>query len=254
MFRKLRVPMPIVDANQLDYADNYDLMREVCYRGEPFTGTARTTNGTIDYVNGMAHGRYLYRFDNGIPSEEGLYAEGECIRSCSWYEDGTPQETHQAEGIQTSKWDRDGILAYQAGEDAAGNYQTRWFYKNGIVKQCTTNLGTDYFAPDGQLAMQVTYGQRQNGVKYVADVLKTSYLDVLSNYFTEASQEKSTAAWYFWGWVWMLLEKAENRPTAMAILHHLNAAGFSAAANTLKTISTVDLDTFRGAMSYRIEE
>lgn len=246
---------PIIPEGDLDYRDEYDPMHEVFYGGIPFTGTAQAKHETTEYVDGKAHGQSVSRYKSGRLQSEYVYVAGECVSGRSWYEDGTPRTLFEAHRTETSKWDRDGILAYQAADDATGIQQTRWFYKDGTVKQhVTVGQGTDYFASDGRLAMRVTYRRSLNLVRYVDDVLETSYLDVLTHYYVDATLEKSSVEWYFWGWVWRMLSRKDSRSTALTVLNHLNAAKFDTARLILEKIKRIDLDTFKPALSYHIDE
>ena len=249
--------MLIVSEDDLDFTDEYDPMHEVYYQSEPFTGTAKTPRETTEYVNGNAHGRYEMRFVTGRLSAEGTYANGECIAMRSWYEDGTLRETYEDERIETKKWDRDGILAYHAATEADGLHHSRWFYKNGNVKQHSPEKqGTDYFTKAGQLAMQVTYGPKQNSVKYHADALKAGYFDLLTDEYLEpyiatgTGSQKTNRDYYFWGWVWQLLKK--DRTTALSILNKLSKEPSDTASQILATIKTISLSTFEPSMSYHI--
>lgn len=247
--------MLTVSEDDLDFADEYDPMHEVYYQSEPFTGLAKTASESTEYRNGKAHGRYEMWFANGSLSAEGTYANGECLEMQSWYEDGSLRESYQDARIETKKWDRDGILAYHAATDDTGLYQSRWYYKNGVVIQhYTARQGTDYFTSDGRLAMRVTYGPVKNSVKYDDDALKSGYLAMLTNDYLEEYLEVGTyrtnADYYFYGWVWQMLKKV--RPTALAILNHLSKEPSDTASQILKNIKTINLDTFEPSMGYDI--
>ena len=247
--------MLIVAEDDLDFADEYDPMHEVYHQSKPFTGVAKTLRETTEYVNGNAHGRYEARFATGKLSAEGTYVDGECTALQSWYEDGTLRTRYQTTGKAwvSEKWDRDGVLAYRGAEDQASSFQSWWYYKNGRVKQhYTARQGTDYFASDGRLAMQVRFGAVKNSVRYTDDVLKTSYMDVLTQYHyeQEAGKETANTEWYFWGWWWRTLEQDE--PMARCMLNHLDKAGFHTAGQILINIKTIDLKTFRSVMGYNI--
>lgn len=250
--------MLTVSEDDLDFADEYDPMHEVYYQSEPFTGVAKTVSEITEYRDGKAHGRYEMRStSNGKLSAEGQYANGECIAMQSWYENGMLRYTYQNERTETRKWDRDGILAYHAATENAGVYQSRWYYKNGVVKQhYTAEQGTDYFIPDDRLAMRVTFGSSGNTVKYEEDALKSGYSAMLTNdyldEYLETGTEKTNADYYFYGWVWQLLKK--DWPTALAILNHLSKEPSDTASQLLKNIKTINLDTFTPSMSYDIVE
>ena len=244
---------PVAD---LTFAEDDDQMRGV-YRGaEPFTGTALDQTSKYreitEYRQGRAHGRHEIHLADGTPVTVATYAAGECVESSTWYAEGSLCETYAAANKTTRRWAPDGTLTYDRVQDAAGQAHTRWYYPNGTVKQHTTaGTSTDYFAADGRLAMRVRYGAGPQSVRYVSEVLRTSYLDVLTYPYVEAVSERSTAEWYFFGWLWRLLK--QDRPAAEGILRHLQAAGIATAGAVLARLPTLDLATFEPAMSFRIE-
>lgn len=209
--------------NSIDFEENiYDVYTFMKYKGKPFTGTLIYENEVIEFKDGNANGRCYEHWDNGQLAFEGIYENGNCIHSKSWYRNGQLHEDFKKNGDNLI-YDMEGYLLYK-------NYC--YFYKNGNYKIKTLNVFKDtikeYYNDIGELAVIWKRGMNnnKNTIQYFENVLKKCYIELLTPYKYELDSDynKSCLSFYeFKPWLVSLYNKGgQEKLHAIEILEEIN--------------------------------
>lgn len=184
MAEPLRVPL-----GQLD-TDEEDIYRNAFWQGKPFTGVAWDDDGRetgeIPYVEGMAHGRCVWRYKNGKLSLEELADRGSVVESTSWWPPGDVVHCRFAGGVRRYYF-QDGTLALERGEDWEREYDSAGVLRNERYLEEDGSLRGAWYGADEVWAVRWRQGPREPGrrvrpdpeTEYNDAYLRTHYLKLL---------------------------------------------------------------------------
>ena len=118
-----------------------DIYHDAVYDGEPFTGIAVEDDDGIhseyEYIDGLAHGKWISSYSNGIRRSETILNMGEIVSDRVWSEDGK--------------------LTY---EFEASPLIERQFFENGRVKYYKDDKGYTFFLSNGEILRQYNYSDK----------------------------------------------------------------------------------------------
>ncbi len=205
----------------LEYRNEYDLFRDVYFKGEPFTGIIKDEDSyseQTEFLNGKANGQYICKFKSGETHSVAHYQNGEEIWSKSYYESGHLYEVSDQE--QSKLWSESGQLAYEW--DLKADIRKTYF-KDGQLKSLSRNITTEYYAQDGALAMifppdkyiDLHYVRK---IDYKDEVLLRNYSDLLNKEFPGLEKLSQTyrslenhCRHLIWMWFWEIFDKDQRQ-------------------------------------------
>ncbi len=212
----------IIKFNSVDFEENiYDVYTCMEYKGKPFTGTLIYENEIIEYKDGNANGRCYEHWENGQLAFDGIYENGDCIHSKSWYRNGQLHKDYTLMG--------DCLIYDLAGNLVSKNYS--YFYKNGNYKIKKSNVFrdnsyTEYFNEKGELALIFIQGKgnEKSTIKYYDNVLTNCYIQLLTSLPLEVDfSENSLNILVVIPWLVSMYNKgSKEKIIALGIIEELN--------------------------------
>lgn len=167
-----------------------DIYQGAVYQGRPFTGVVWGKDGTetceIPYVNGSAHGRCRWWYQNGKPSLDEVLDHGEIVESTSWWVPGDVIHRREAGG-QVQYWFRDGTLALEEGE----NWRREYYPSGPLLEEWRTapdgRTETVWYGEDGTWAVRTRRAPKEPGkrlppdpdIEYNDAYIQAHYLELL---------------------------------------------------------------------------
>lgn len=204
----------------LEYRNEYDLFREVYYKGEPFTGIicdGEQLTEQTEYRDGNAHGEYVVKYKSGKIHTLAKFEEGEQIQSKSYYESGNILECEDQKEYRV--WSENGQLAYELDLIEIVH---KSYFNNGQLKSISKNNTTEYYSRNGDLVMifppdKYIDGHYVREINYKDHVLIENYSELLNKDFHELEKLNQTYQssenhyrHLIWMWFWQVFDKDLN--------------------------------------------
>jgi len=187
-----------VSFDELEAADDEEMLHGVTYQGKLFTGTAveeyidcEYDGGMIitrTYVDGKAHGRWTEAVCTGQLLEESFYENGELLTQRTWSCEGEPITRYQKEPWVKEQFYPDGSIKIQQTEDGIKKY-----YENGQLLEYfdyAADCAVFYDRDGTWIVRHKTNGEKQlemDGTKitFHGEALCKRYLGLLEEVFDQ---------------------------------------------------------------------
>lgn len=150
-----------IGIDELESPD-YDLMEDVAYKGNLFTGTAieNSNNSHTEwhFLNGKAHGRWFSVSDSGQLLEDAFYENGKKITEKMWNSLGILCWNYQREPLLFQEFYYDGTLKVQRDVNSRKIY-----YSTGQIKQLfdySQNYAMSYYKDGTWLFKHLSDGEQ----------------------------------------------------------------------------------------------
>ncbi|GGF23517.1 hypothetical protein [Flavobacterium limi] len=162
------------------------------YKGELFTGTLlyNDTNpfSYTEYKDGDYDGESVSYHKNGQLAETSIYSNGNYISGKEWYDNGQIKY----DSIKKTKWDKDGIVAFENG---------CWFYKNGIIKEKYEESNSTIFNPNGEIAIITEYHSPCSKNIFYHKNLLSFYPEILIALYPELDSNSHNLKYKVFDWI-----------------------------------------------------
>lgn len=201
----LRVPL-----DQLETSEE-DLYREAVFQGRPFTGLACGDGGgelcEIPFVDGMAHGLCVWRFQNGRRSLEERAEHGVVVESTAWWPPGDVIRCRYAGGVRRY-YLQDGSLAVEQSRDWEREYYPSGVLRNQRRTEADGSLRGAWYGEDGVWVLRWRQGPPEPGRRVRTDP-ETEYNDAYLQKHYLKLLERPDFTHHFMDW---LFQRMEPRP------------------------------------------
>lgn len=196
------------DDKNIEYRNEGDLLIDVYFKGEKFTGTLKDDLQQIEYKNGVVDGQLIEFFETGAIRLSELYDNGKFISSKKYYLNGNLNSETISKPYSYKVWNTDSTIIRQ---------NNTFYYLNGQIKKIYGGDNDSYsikaFNKMGQLIYTVQKdiwidGQSVRNVLYEDEVLNNCYFDLLIEENPElADTEEKNDTHQIWMWFWTIFEK-----------------------------------------------
>ena len=190
------------DDPELSFKNEEEFLRDVSYRGVPFTGLLKGRSQTTEFVNGNAHGLHLEYYKSGELGIRAAYHNGEEVESTTYHRSG------QVKILQTQTqweyWTEDGILLRESA-----NGLTRCYFRDGKLSLLYSEeeKRTTYFSKSG------TQAYSNPPPAYQTEVLLEGYRDLFAPEYPNLrvpqnlQLEENQRVHLLWMWLWEVFDR-----------------------------------------------
>lgn len=200
------------DDKDIEYRNEYDLLVDVYFKGEKFTGTLKDDVQYIEYKNGVVDGQLIEFFDTGTIRVSEVYDKGQFISGKKYYKNGNINSETISQPYSYKVWNKDSIII---------RHDNTFYYLNGQIKKIFGGDNDSYsimaFNKMGELIYTVQKdiwidGQYVRNVVYEDEVLNNCYFDLLTEENPElADTEEKNDTHQIWMWLWTIFEKDKSK-------------------------------------------
>lgn len=200
------------DDKEIEYRNEYDLLVDVYFKGEKFTGNLKDDVQHIEYKNGVVDGQLIEFFDTGAIRVTEIYDKGQFISGKKYYKNGNLNSETISKPYSYKVWNMNSKIIRQ---------ENTFYYLNGQIKKIYGGNNDSYsikaFNKTGELIYTVKKdilidGQYVRNVVYEDEVLNNSYFDLLTEENPELSDtEEKNDTHSIWMWVWTIFEKDKSK-------------------------------------------
>ena len=205
---KLRLNDP-----DLEYRNEYDLLKDVYYKGQPFTGNLYDERESIDYTNGTVDGVCITYYGDGSIEEQSYFDQGKFISSKTFYNNGSIKTESITTPFSHKTWNLKSDLI---------KHNNILYFNNGVVRGIDSkDKGDDWshrsFTKGGELAYTVMKDIWVNGnikrtVIYNDEVMWKNYFELL---ICEDPELNDLNGWtgdhQVWMWFWEIYKKDKKQ-------------------------------------------
>ncbi|MCL1992501.1 MAG: hypothetical protein FWG66_06105 [Spirochaetes bacterium] len=137
-------------------SDEDNMLANVTYKGEPFTGTAYEESAARGYeeyrfVNGFGHGRGFWVAPNGQLRYEIFAEKGKTIEETQWHASGAKQRYFRAAPILEHYWNEEGALVFERIDGK----ETQWYPGGALKSEFVKKKEKTYFRENGDWAVKI---------------------------------------------------------------------------------------------------
>jgi hypothetical protein len=246
------------DDKDIEYRNEYDLLVDVYFKDEKFTGTLKDDVQHIEYKNGVVDGRLIEFFDTGVTRVTDIYDKGKFVSGKKYYKNGNLNTETLSKPYSYKVWNLDSIIIRQ---------DNKFYYLNGQIKKIYGGDNDSYsikgFDKTGELIYTVQKdiwidGQCVRNVVYEDEILNNCYFDLLTEENPElADTEEKNDTYQIWMWFWTIFEKDKSKYLDIVnnLMTHPSREVISTIANIIashKYHNFIDKETNENAECYEL--
>lgn len=195
--------------NFLEYRNEENLLVDVFYIGQRFTGSLRNEREYIEYRDGVVHGLNISYYPGGEIECIDKYDNGDFIEGRTYFEQGQLK----IESIANSKSYKVWNLKAQLVQDGNITYFNNGEIRSIVSSAANTDFALKCFSRQGEVVYTQLKDERINGklvrnFTYDDDLLLKNYSDLLVCENPELVEENLRSGDHnIWMWFWKIFEK-----------------------------------------------
>lgn len=179
----------------IEFRNEYDRFNSVFYEGKPFTGNFLDGNESTSYKNGVAHGTYIVKFDNGNLQAKEEYQNGNCIRG-EWYHQNGQLSTKWSDDFEYTRWNEEGVVVQKKNIN---------YFPNGRISYILNDQTTVFYSPKGDEVYRIENGKTIEGkhytnILYNDQMMDNWYFELLNEIPHENGDGRRIHWIYMWTW------------------------------------------------------
>lgn len=201
------------DDKNIEYRNEGDLLVDVYFNGEKFTGTLKDHLQQIDYKNGVVDGQLIEFFETGELRSLDLYDNGQFICNKKYYKNGNLNSETISKPYSYKVWNMNSRLIRE---------ENTFYYINGQQKKIYGGNNDSFSVKAYNKTEEVIYVIQKekyfngeynvNIVEYNNVALYDSYFDLLIEENPElADTEEKNDTHQIWMWFWTIFEKDKSK-------------------------------------------
>jgi antitoxin component YwqK of YwqJK toxin-antitoxin module len=201
------------DDKDIEYRNEYNLLVDVYYKGEKFTGILKDEWEQTGYKEGLVHGESISFFKSGKVREISSYKHGEHLKTTKLFENGVLNSEMVFEPYSYKVWNINSTLVRE---------NNIFYYTNGNIRKVFGDNRFDNFIMKGYAKnTQLMYTVEKDvwidnkivrNVTYEDNVLFDCYFDSLIEENPElADTEEKNDTHQIWMWFWTIFDKDKSK-------------------------------------------
>src|SRR5687768_8692073 len=125
------------DDKDIEFRNEYDLLIDVYYQGQKFTGSLKNEREYIEYKEGVVHGKNIAYYESGAIESIDTFENGKFIEGRAYFEQGQLKSESIAKTKSYKVWN----LNSQLVQD-----NNICYFNNGTIKRISSTDINDDFA------------------------------------------------------------------------------------------------------------